>query len=465
MQSLWSAVRTGAVAAIGLTLSACGQNGAAAVPGPVPPMASPILPSSILDNVRHKASGKIQHVVIIMQENRSFDNLFQGFPGANAQSYGYTSTGEKVTLKPIPLGIVWDIDHRSVAYYEACDGQGKLPGTNCKMDGFDQEIVTCNVNVPCPNKHPQYGYAPANETKPYVAMAQQYVLADKMFPSNFDASSFVSHQYIIAGEASSSIDYPSLGTWGCDGGDSDTIWTITQQRVLNTKIPVCFENQTLGDELDAAGISWRYYTSKVSYAQGGIWSAYQAIKQIRYGPDWKRDVITPQTRFFKDVSGGLLPAVSWVTPTCKNSDHADCDTNNGPHWVASLVNAIGTSKYWDSTAIFVMWDDYGGWYDHVPPPHVDYDGLGIRVPLIVISAYAKQSYVSHIQYEHGSILKFVEDQFGLGRLSKSDTRANSPETDCFDFTQPPRSFVPIPTRLKAADFEREPVDLRPPDTE
>ena len=410
-------------------------------------------------------TGKITHVVVIVQENRSFDNLFQGFPGADSQPYGYDSAGQKITLEPVDLGIKWDIDHRSAAYYEACDGTGKLPGTHCKMDGFDKEIVTCgiNPNPPCPNQHPQYSYVKPSETKPYVSMATQYVLGDRTFTSNFDASSYVSHQYFIAAQAAATIDYPSLGVWGCDGGQTDTIWTITQQRALNVKVPVCFDYQTLGDELDAKHVSWRYYTSKVDYALGGIWNAYQAVNHIRYGSDWKADVITPQTRFFKDVTAGKLPAVSWVTPTCANSDHGQCDTNHGPYWVASLVNAIGNSKYWDSTAIFVMWDDYGGWYDHVPPPMVDYDGLGIRVPLIVISPYAKKGYVSHVQYEHGSILKFIEDLFGLSRLSVSDKRANSPAGDCFDFSQPARSFTPIPTHMNALDFEREPPDSRPID--
>ena len=178
-----------------------------------------------------------------------------------------------------------------------------------------------------------------------------------------------------------------------------------------------------------------------------------------------KNVVDPQTRFFKDVQTGNLPAVSWVTPTCRNSDHAGCDTNDGPHWVASLVNAVGTSKYWNSTAIFIVWDDFGGWYDHVPPPLVDYDGLGIRVPLLVVSAYAKKSYVSHVRYENGSILKFVEDQFGLPRLAASDARATSPQTDCFDFSQPPRTFVPIPSRLSPAALENEPPDPRAPDNQ
>jgi len=156
--------------------------------------------------------------------------------------------------------------------------------------------------------------------------------------------------------------------------------------------------------------------------------------------------------------------VSWITPTCANSDHAGCGSNTGPSWVASLVNAIGKSPYWSSTAIFIFWDDYGGWYDDVPPPLVDYDGLGIRVPLLVISPYAKRGYVSHTQYEHGSILQFAEDRFGLPRLAASDTRANSLD-DCFDFNAPPRPFVPIAAPHDEAFFRHQPPDLRVPDSE
>ncbi len=414
------------------------------------------------------AGGKIAHVVIIIQENRSVDDLFQGFPGADTQSFGYTSAGKRVSLAPIGLEAQWDIQHSSQEYFESCDGQGTYPGTNCKMDGFDKEFVSCGrpIGGPrCPNANPQYGYVPKNETKPYFAMAAQYVLADEMFASNFDGSSFVSHQYAIAGQASSSVDFPSSPTWGCDGGPKDTIGTLTQQRTYGSKIQACFENQTLGDELDAAGVSWHYYTSSLASGQGSMWSAYQAIKHIRYGHDWKANVISPQTRFFKDVARGALPAVSWITPTCSNSDHSGCGSKRGPDWVASLVNAVGNSPYWDSTAIFVFWDDYGGWYDHVPPPFADYDGLGIRVPLLVISPYAKKGYVSHVAYEHGSLLKFVEDQFGLPRLAAADVRANSPEKDCFNFSARPRPFVPIPSALRPADFENEPLDGRQPDDE
>ena len=167
------------------------------------------------------------------------------------------------------------------------------------------------------------------------------------------------------------------------------------------------------------------------------------MKHIRYGPDWSKDVITPQTQFFNDVAAGNLANVTWITPVCANSDHVSCGGNRDRSGSANLVNAVGESKFWDSTAIFVMWDDWGGLYDHVPPPYEDYDGLGFRVPLLVISPYAKKDYVSHVQYEHGSILRFIEDQYGLGRLAASDTRANSPAEDCFDFNSRRASIAPV----------------------
>ena len=122
-----------------------------------------------------------------------------------------------------------------------------------------------------------------------------------------------------------------------------------------------------------------------------------------------------------------------MTPTWTNSDHAGSASKTGPDVGRLGRNAIGESKYWDSTAIFIFWDDYGGWYDPEPPAYVDYDGLGMRIPMLIVSPYAKKGHVSHVHYEHGSILRFVEDVFGLGRLAASDKRANSPAKDAFDF--------------------------------
>lgn len=460
MRTINSSIKQCSAIALAFAFAACSGGGMSPSRTVLPPSGTGAQPRAYANAVVPRATGKIKHVVIIFQENRSFDNLFQGFPGADTQSWGYKSDGSKINLHTTGLETNWDIDHSSGAFFEACDGQGTFPGTNCRNDGFDQEWASCDPDCP---RNAQYAFVPHYETKPYFDLGRQYVVADRMFASNFDASSFISHQYIIAGQAGSAVDYPS-GQWGCDGGYSDVVTLITSARQYGSQHQACFDYTTLGDELDAAGLGWRFYTGDLD-GDGNLWSAYQVIRHIRYGSDWSAHVISPQTRFFDDVSGGRLPAVSWVTPTCGNSDHAGCGSNTGPQWVASLVNAIGQSKYWNTTAIFIMWDDYGGWYDHVPPPHVDYDGLGMRVPLVVISPYAKHGYVSHVQYEHGSILRFAEDQFGLPRLTASDARANSPEDDCFNFRQSPRPYHPIVTSLRAADFKRQPPDRRPPDSE
>ena len=406
--------------------------------------------------------------MIIFQENRSFDNLFQGYPGANTVSSGLDSKGRTIKLKPVSLATEYIIDHGSAAFFAACDGNP--PGQNCKMDGFDKEY---SVNGP---DHPEYVYVPHTDSKPYFDLAHQFVLADNTFASQLDES-FVAHQYIIAGKAGSAVDLPA-STWGCGGGKADTVPTLTQNRGYGPNEHPCFNYQTLGDEVDAAGLSWRYYTTALQSAKcrgcaqsDGLgtgsgsdgWSGYQAVRHVRYGSDWTNDVITPQTQFFTDLSNGMLSNVTWITPICVNSDHVACGGGTGPQWVASLVNAIGESPFWDSTAIFVMWDDWGGLYDHVPPPYADYDGLGIRVPLIVVSPYARKNHVSHVQYETASLLRFTEDQFHLGRLAASDRRAISPAKDCFNFNQPPRAFVPINTALRIPYFAHQPPDHRPPD--
>ena len=415
-----------------------------------------------LPNPPAQALNRIQHVVIIMQENRSFDNLFQGYPGANTQSYGYDSNGNYIALQPIPLEAPYDIEHDISTFVEACNGSGSIPGTNCRMNGFNNEYYAC-YSPPCPS-NPQYGYVPPSETQTYFNMAGQYVLADNMFTSHLD-DSFISHQYIIAAQANGTTWYPG-NTWGCDGGTGDTIPLLSQGRQIewSHQIRVCWDINTLGDELDRAHKSWRFYASTVN-GDGGIWSSYQAIRHIRYGTDWINDVISPHSKILTDVQNGYLANVTWVTPTCATSDHGGCESNLGPAWVASVVDAIGQSKFWNSTAIFVTWDEWGGWFDHVPPPYEDYDGLGMRVPLLIISPFAKQGYVSHVQYEQGSILRFAEDVFGLGRLAQADARANSPAADAFNFQQQPRPFSTFASERTHRYIRRLPPDRRVPDDE
>ena len=400
---------------------------------------------------------KIAHVVYVVQENRSFDDMFQGYPGADTASTGKNSKGETIALQPISLKTAYDMDHSAHGMFAACNGTGKLPGTQCRMNGFNRERPSGGpVNG-------QYAYVPHSESKPYFAMAHEFVLADRMFASQLDES-FVAHQYIIAAQAKSSVNVPTI-KWGCAGGPAASVATITRERAYGKSQRPCFNYQTLGDEFDKAGLSWRFYTSEYTVPFSGFWSAYQAVKHIFYGPDWTNDVIVPQSQFLTDVKGGKLAAFTWITPQCPDSDHPACGGGLGPSWVASVVDAVGESKFWDTTAIFVQWDDWGGLYDHVPPPHLGYDGLGFRVPLIVISPYAKQNYVSHVQYETASVLRFAEDLFGLAQLSDADKRATSPAADSFNFKQKPRKFVPIKAPEDALFFLHQPPDPRMPDTE
>ena len=374
------------------------------------------------------SGGKIQHVVYIIQENRSFNNLFLGFKGATTQNYGYDTHGRKIVLHPQTIATDWDIDHSSYGFFAAFD--------HGKLDGWNTEYACCHQP-----KDFAYAYAPRGETKTYWDMAEQYVLADRFFQSNIDGS-YVAHQYAIAAYADHEVNFPDTD-WGCQGGPRDEVQTLKEDRSIGKNVQVCQNYPTLGDELDAAGLSWRFYTATYD-GDGGIWNAYSAVKHIYDGPDYQNDVVTPADRFTGDVAGGTLAAVTWITPTYEDSDHGGDDSHGGPAWVASLVDAVGESRFWDSTAIFIIWDDWGGWFDPVAPIYVDYDGLGFRIPMIAISAYAKRGYVTHVQYESSSVLRFMEDNFGLPQLAASDARAADPAADVFDFSQRPRTFVPFP---------------------
>jgi phospholipase C len=398
------------------------------------------------------AGSVIKHVVFIVQENRSFDNLFHGFPGADAASSGLINTNATVSLQPVPLEQSYDPNHALIDYVTSYAGG--------QMNGFN--LVGYVGGAP-PSKYPQYSYVPASETAPYVALAKQFTLADHMFTSQVD-SSYSAHQFLIAAQSGLTADYPDAEPWGCDAPTGTIVPTITAQRTLGPGVAPCFDYSTLGDELDAKNVSWRYYAPAIGSDQGGtLWSAYDVIKHIRYGADWANDV-SPPTQILADAAAGNLAGVSWVIPDYYDSDHAGNSSKSGPAWVQSIVDGIGTSPEWGSTAIFVVWDDWGGWYDHVPPPQLDVQGLGFRVPLIVISPYAKPGYVSHVQYETAGLLTFAESVFGLAPLAAADARAND-LADCFDFNQTPRSFQAIRRRLSSVRYVPHPPSGLPPDRE
>ena len=406
------------------------------------------------------ATSPIQHVVIIVQENRTVDNLFHDFPGADTVRSGLTSSGKRAVLQAVPLGS----DDPQNTYHDSLTSYD-----NGKMDGFD----LVRVNGPDPPTFP-YSYVRRSDAAPYWAMATRYELADHMFPT-MHGQSWTAHVDLIASTTNLNrtkalVDFPSAAPWNCNAPTGTLTPALVsvdngvQYRPFGGPYPCLRGLNTMADTLDAAGISWRYYSSSDGFF-GAAWTPFGAIDRIRFGPDWQR-IITPPTAILNDVANGQLAGVTWVAPDWKYSDHAGANsTNLGPSWVAAVVNAIGESKFWKSTAIVVVWDDYGGWYDHVAPKMLDYDGLGVRVPLLVISPYAKARFVSHTHYELAGIDRFVEDQFGLATLSASDARATSPAADCFDFKQAPRPFQVIPTPRGKYYFLHQAADLRPPDNE
>jgi phospholipase C len=383
------------------------------------------------------ATTPIQHIVVIMQENRSFDNMFNGFPGADTVQTGMME-GIQIPLRAIPLGNTPDLDHSHTNWWQQWD--------HGKMDGFARAGTTL-----------PYSYVIPAEVAPYWNLASTYTLGDRMFQSN-TGPSFVAHQYMIAGQSGRASENPG-GVWGCDADPGTTVPLIGPNGTDLPGVYPCFDYQTMADLLDAKGISWKYYApgSNDSFF---IISAFQAIRHVRFGPDWQGNVISPETHFFTDISQGKLAQVTWIVPTFNNSDHPGTPAQ-GPDWVASLVNAIGDSPFWNSTAIFISWDDWGGWYDHVLPPQVDEMGLGFRVPLIVVSPYAKHHYISHVNHESGSILRYTEEAFNLPSLGSRDSLSDDLR-DCFDFTQKvqPYNKIAVP---KTREFFLQQKPSGPPD--
>jgi hypothetical protein len=204
---------------------------------------------------------------------------------------------------------------------------------------------------------------------------------------------------------------------------------------ISNQVP-CWDFQTLADSLQSIGVSWKFY-APASGQIGYNFSTLDAINHIRNGPLWTTN-IESDSQFAADALAGNLPAVSWLVTGVENDHPKGCAICASENWAVNQINAIMQGPDWNTTAIFMTWDDSGGFFDHVPPPVDDQFGLGPRVPLIIISPYAKTGYISHTQYEFSSILKFIEELYGLPPLTQRDANAND-TTDSFDFTQTARA--------------------------
>jgi phospholipase C len=413
-------------------------------------------------------SSPIQHVVIVIQENRTFNDFFATYPGADGTTTGQAVANSNcsppikagpITLKKSNLRVPTDMNHSYGGYATAWDAG--------KLDGFD--LVQNHKRIPeC--TYP-YQYTDPSQIQPYWTMAQQYVLAEHMFTTQ-GSDSFTAHQDLIRGgtivePGHSIVDFPTCSgpkcKWGCDapaGTHTSLITAGDQWRHFRGKGPYPCSNQftstydTLRDLLDAKSVSWKYYVPPQSKEDGKLFNAFDVIYPVRNGPEWKTNIIIPQTKIFSDITNNALAAVSWVIPDAQYSDHPGPSPDDGPSWVASVVNAIGTSSYWNSSVIIVVWDDWGGFYDNMGdlnPSKYGYGGLGLRIPALVVSPYARAGYISPMHYEFGSILRYIEDNWNLGRLDTTDKRARS-IIDCFDYSQQPVKFKKIPSQYSKVYF-------------
>jgi phospholipase C len=475
----------------------------------------------------------IQHIIILIQENRTPDNLFgsdlvqnqsRRLPNADLVSSG-PCHGQSITLTAQPLDSCWDPDHgHSIphpSWTQMYDG-GQMDGA-CDIFIHTDE---CTSSSPVP-PNPNYSFVdntPIAATgvgliEPYYQIASQYGFANYMFQTN-QGPSFPAHQFLFTG-TSAPVAYNDPGdtqmmwqwfvaenyvstttdSYGCNAPSGSFLYEIEPS---GTEVPgyipsgqvagfPCYEHPTLSDLLDAntPPISWRYYGNMTP---DSLWNAPNAINHICMpsggvcnGPAWTNGSVALQSgQILTDIGNCQLPQVSWIIPDGNWSDHAGTvSTDGGPSWVAAIVNAVGNSwsnsnhkcDYWgtnsnDSTAILITWDDWGGFYDHVSPLSkvgIGYPGAqgysqqyvyGFRVPLLVVSAYAKQSYTSTLNHDFGSILNFTE--YALGENGKSLGEIDPPYHyadyyaqdvgaapnnyalyDFFNFSQTPLSFTTI----------------------
>jgi phospholipase C len=426
---MWSAAVLTLVAVL---LPACSRSdeptsAGGATPTPSIAVSSPSV-APLVDVEPYRTRWPIKRVVFLIKENRTFDHLFGRFPGARGVTVGMDQ-GER---RPLVRGIdrlPGDIPHCYRCAIRAWNGGA--------MDDFDQ------------GKHGEWAYSQLHRSQlpNYWRWAEEFVLFDNVFASAHGPS-FPNHLYTIAAQSGGARDNPRRpdffsNTFGCDAPEQQLVEVVDSEGVVE-RVPPCFDFLTEGDLLNRAGIPWAYYAAQEDQ-NGYIWSAYAAIRRYREDPErWQRHMF-PVDDVVGAIRTGRLPPITWITPRYQLSEHPEFSFCHGENWSTVVIDAIMRSPMWEHTAIFLTWDDYGGFYDHVPPPQVDRMGMGIRVPMILISPFARRGLVSHELGEFSSVLRFIEDNWGLRQLTHRDREA-TPLLSAFDFDQEPRPPVPLPRR-------------------
>jgi phospholipase C len=399
-------------------------------PSPLTGRATPVAAPAIVDASVFATRWPIKHVVFLVKENRTFDNLFGTFQGADGTRVGW----DDGVRRPLRRGT----DGRTSSDIPHCYTCALAAWNDGKMDGFNQTASADRW---------AYTQLHRDQLPNYWHWATRFVLADNFFASA-QGPSFPNHLYTIAAQSGGAHDNPRRddffsNSFGCDAPEVEKVLVYDSEGKVKAVAP-CFDFQTEGDLLNEAGIPWAYYAATETQ-RGYIWSAYSAIRRYRMHPTrWNRHIY-PVDQVLRDIKAGALPPVTWITPRFELSEHPEWNFCYGENWSTRVIDAIMRSPMWPTTAIFLTWDDYGGFYDHVPPPQVDDFGFGIRVPMIVISPYAKRGHVDHRLGEFSSVLRFIEDNWSLTQLTHRDRDAENMSYD-FDFAQTPRPPDPLPVR-------------------
>jgi phospholipase C len=468
---------------------------------------------------------RFEHIVIVFQENRSPDNLFLSMcvgsifsvpcstsPTSHEYNIQTTNWLDKTSPSGVtqPKGVAlangYNPGHGHAGWAKQCDLNAITH--QCRMDG---------AAATSPNRG-AFAYVlnttdsthPLGILHPYLTLATQYGWANYMFQTQ-QGPSFPAHQFIFGGTSALSQAGDQAGTFvaenfsgsgaGCEAPNGSYTYLIDSTGKeskftidYTTGNAVCVkptDRQTMRDLLENNGLGWKYYTLTGGGNDGGgsIWTAPNAIEAICEpdaahqnctGADWANHVDLTPADVLNDLGANGhacgLQAVSWVIPTGGNSDHPG-SSKGGPDWVGSVVNAVGESpclnpdgtSYWNTTAVLITWDDWGGWYDHAPPailgsPEGGYQ-LGFRVPLIFVSAYTPLGYISNFPQDFGSILRFIEGNFSLGEgaLGYADKRAVTDLSDFYNLHGTPRRYQHVLTGQTALDFLNDKTPPTDPD--
>jgi phospholipase C len=395
------------------------------------------------------ARQKIEHVVFIIKENRTFDHFFGRFPGANGATHGLTCDGERVPLRRAALDAV-GAEHSFIAGIVAVNG-GQM---NC----FDRLYSADGPAAP-------YVQFWEQDIPNYWKLARHYLLADAFFSSIYGPTG-MEHLWTLASQTDRFVDHQRAGQEGTGGPrqycqdpdelaysfrrlsaeEEQHVYELEErpdaERIVDEywveRWP-CIDIKILPDLLEDADVSWKYYRGNNYWIQ-----PMKMIRHVVEGPMWEK--VVPQSEFLPDLDSKELPEVSWLVPPLELSDHPARGRSicPGENWSVEILNALQSSPEWENTVVFLTWDDFGGFYDHVPPPHVDIYGMGVRMPLIVLSPWVEPGIDSRV-YDFSSVLRFIERLHGLPALSWRDRRANA-MLGLFDFAQEPLEPLILPPR-------------------